>query len=199
MTEPGKTYTRLEVAEIFGVSNTIVRRNLQAVKALGFSGLLTSDNRLTERAIELISLYREKNTIALDEALAAEQSAPEAPAEILTSGSVTLADRCGEIAANVGTVEVMSSEPYEKRASAAKSALAQFVATNNARSQQLANHAAATRRSFEQLGQEHAIGHLMTYAESMNKTLAEGMAAMQNGAVNTVDRMGNAAAADIAS
>jgi hypothetical protein len=39
----------------------------------------------------------------------------------------------------------------------------------------------------------------MTYAESMNRTLAEGMAAMQNGAVNMADRMGNAAAADMAS
>ncbi len=191
------TYTRVQAAEICGVSNRSISNWLKEFEsAHGLDGILEGDRitdfgleRLRERAELGAAGYREKYAII---------SAP-ADLEAIPASSVTLADRCVEIAANVGTVEVMSSEPYEKRASAAKSALSQFIATNNARASQLASNAIATRRSFEQLGQEHAIGHLMTYAESMNKTLAEGMAAMQNGAVNTVDRMGNAAAADIAS
>jgi hypothetical protein len=35
----------------------------------------------------------------------------------------------------------------------------------------------------------------MTYAESLNATLAEGMAMMQNGAVSMADNMGKSAAA----
>jgi hypothetical protein len=37
----------------------------------------------------------------------------------------------------------------------------------------------------------------MTYAEALNATLAEGMAAMQTGAVSMADRMGNAAAESV--
>jgi hypothetical protein len=216
MTEPAKTYTRIEAAEIFGVSNTIVRRNLKAILEFGFDAslLLTSDNRLTERASELIRLYREKNQATLDAALGEELASDslqsdmcDTPAETelfgeypaAPAGSFTLASQCQVIADRTGTITATSSEPYEQRAAAARSALSQFIATNNARASQLASNAVATRRSFEQLGQEHAIGHLMTYAESMNRTLAEGMAAMQNGAVNMADRMGNAAAADMAS
>jgi hypothetical protein len=49
------TYTRLEAAEKFGVSNTIVSRNLKALLEYGFSSceILSDDNRLTERAIYL--------------------------------------------------------------------------------------------------------------------------------------------------
>ncbi len=199
------TYTRLEAAQIFGVSNTIVTRNLKAIEALGFSDLIDSDNRLTEKAIELIGLYREKNQAALDAALAAEAShaaaeVTEAEAEVfgdypVPAGSLTLANACENIAARTGTITLTSSEQYESRAAAAKSALAQFVAANNERSHRLAANAATARRSFEQLGTEHAIGHLMSYAEALNATLAEGMAAMQNGAVSMADNMGKHAAA----
>jgi inorganic triphosphatase YgiF len=201
------TYTRLEAAQIFGVSNTIVTRNLKAIEALGFSDLIDSDNRLTEKAIELIGLYREKNQAALDAALAAEASHAAAEVteaevfgdypEAVPAGSLTLANACENIAARTGTITLTSSEQYESRAAAAKSALARFVEANNQRGNRLAQNAATARRSFEQLGQEHAIGHLMTYAEALNATLAEGMAAMQTGAVSMADRMGNAAAESV--
>jgi hypothetical protein len=197
------TYTRIEAAQIFGVSNTIVTRNLKAIEALGFGGLIDSDNRLTEKAIELIGLYREKNQAALDAALAAEAEVTEAEAEVITetdtaaAGSLTLASTCQTIADRTGTIALTSSEQYESRAAAAKTALARFVEANNQRGNRLAQNAATARRSFEQLGQEHAIGHLMTYAEALNATLAEGMAAMQTGAVSMADRMGNAAAESV--
>jgi inorganic triphosphatase YgiF len=201
------TYTRLEAAQIFGVSNTIVTRNLKAIEALGFSDLIDSDNRLTEKAIELIGLYREKNQAALDAALAAEASHAAAEVteaevfgdypEAVPAGSLTLANACENIAARTGTITLTSSEQYESRAAAAKTALARFVEANNQRGNRLAQNAATARRSFEQLGTEHAIGHLMTYAEALNATLAEGMAAMQTGAVSMADRMGNAAAESV--
>jgi hypothetical protein len=203
------TYTRIEAAQIFGVSNTIVTRNLKAIEALGFGGLL-EDNRLTEKAIELIGYYREKNQAALDAALAIENEATEIEAEVTAeaeaevfgdypeaAGSLTLASTCQTIADRTGTIALTSSEQYESRAAAAKSALARFVEANNQRGNRLAQNAATARRSFEQLGQEHAIGHLMTYAEALNATLAEGMAAMQTGAVSMADRMGNAAAESV--
>jgi hypothetical protein len=201
------TYTRIEAAQIFGVSNTIVTRNLKAIEALGFGGLL-EDNRLTEKAIELIGYYREKNQAALDAALAIENEATEIEAEVTAeaeaevfgdypeaAGSLTLASTCQTIADRTGTIALTSSEQYESRAAAAKSALARFVEANNQRGNRLAQNAATARRSFEQLGQEHAIGHLMTYAEALNATLAEGMAAMQTGAVSMADNMGKHAAA----
>jgi hypothetical protein len=194
------TYTRLEAAQQFNVSNTIIARNLKSLVEMGFEGLTTEDNRLTERAIYLIELYRAKDFSMLDDELAIENEATEIEAEVITeadtaAGSLTLASTCQTIADRTGTIALTSSEPYEQRAAAARSALAQFVATNNERGQRLATNAATTRRSFEQLGQEHAIGHLMTYAESLNATLAEGMAMMQNGAVSMADNMGKHAAA----
>ena len=202
-----QTYTRIEAAAKFAVSNTIIARNLKAIEALGFGGLIDSDNRLTEKAIELIGYYREKNQAALDAALAAEVTAAEvevtAEAEVFgeypaaAAGSLTLATACEKIAARTGTIALTSSEQYESRAAAAKSALARFVEANNARGNRLAANAATARRSFEQLGTEHAIGHLMTYAEALNATLAEGMAAMQNGAVSMADNMGKSAAESV--
>jgi hypothetical protein len=195
-----QTYTRIEAAAKFAVSNTIIARNLKAIETMGFGGLL-EDNRLTERAIYLIELYRAKDFSMLDDELAIENEATEIEAEVITetdtvlTGSLTLASTCQTIADRTGTIALTSSEPYEQRAAAARSALAQFVQTNNERGQRLAQNAATTRRSFEQLGQEHAIGHLMTYAESLNATLAEGMAMMQNGAVSMADNMGKSAAA----
>jgi hypothetical protein len=195
-----QTYTRIEAAAKFAVSNTIIARNLKAIETMGFGGLL-EDNKLTERAIYLIELYRAKDFSMLDDELAIENQATEIEAEVITeadtvpTGSLTLASTCQTIADRTGTIALTSSEPYEQRAAAARSALAQFVATNNERGQRLATNAATTRRSFEQLGQEHAIGHLMTYAESLNSTLAEGMAMMQNGAVSMADNMGKHAAA----
>jgi hypothetical protein len=197
-----QTYTRIEAAAKFAVSNTIIARNLKAIETMGFGGLL-EDNKLTERAIYLIELYRAKDFSMLDDELAIENQATEIEAEVITeaapdtaaAGSLTLASTCQTIADRTGTIALTSSEPYEQRAAAARSALAQFVATNNERGQRLATNAATTRRSFEQLGQEHAIGHLMTYAESLNATLAEGMAMMQNGAVSMADNMGKSAAA----
>jgi hypothetical protein len=195
-----QTYTRIEAAAKFAVSNTIIARNLKAIETMGFGGLL-EDKRLTERAIYLIELYRAKDFSMLDDELAIENEATEIEAEVITetdtaaAGSLTLASTCQTIADRTGTIALTSSEPYEQRAAAARSALAQFVQTNNERGQRLAQNAATTRRSFEQLGQEHAIGHLMTYAESLNATLAEGMAMMQNGAVSMADNMGKSAAA----
>jgi hypothetical protein len=196
------TYTRIEAAAKFNVSNTIIRRNLSALETMGFGDLLTEDNRLTERAIYLIELYRAKDFSMLDDELAIENEATEIEAEVITeadtaAGSLTLASTCQTIADRTGTIALTSSEPYEQRAAAARSALAQFVATNNERGQRLATNAATTRRSFEQLGQEHAIGHLMSYAEALNATLAEGMAAMQNGAVSMADNMGKHAAESV--
>jgi hypothetical protein len=196
------TYTRLEAAEKFGVSNTIVSRNLKALLEYGFSSceILSDDNRLTERAIYLIELLRAKDFSMLDdelnESIAATETTPEVITDTAAAGSLTLASTCQTIADRTGTIALTSSEPYEQRAAAARSALAQFVQTNNERGQRLAQNAATTRRSFEQLGQEHAIGHLMTYAESLNATLAEGMAMMQNGAVSMADNMGKHAAVE---
>jgi len=207
-----KTYTRLEAAATFGVSNTIVARNLKAVIEYGFdkSALVTDENRLTERAIYLIGLYREKDFSMLDDELEAERLASDplqsdvcdSPAEdeifgtypAAPAGSITLADRCGEIAANVGTVEVMSSEPYEQRASNARASLANFVAARNARSQKLARNAATARRSIEQIAAEHAIGDLLTYSDTYDRLLAEGLQATQGAAVAGLDSMGKPAA-----
>jgi len=184
------TYTRKEIAARFGVSNVMISKYLKKLIEFGFaeSGLLDSSNKLTERAIYLIELYREKDTAMLDDELEIEEKV-ETEAQP-TQTAITIASQCTDIAANVGTIEVMSSADYEQRAYAAKQALTQFIEANNARASRLARNAATTRRTFEQLGQEHAIGHLMSYAESMNRTLAEGMAAMQNGAVSMADQMG---------
>lgn len=99
MTESAKTYTRIEAGEIFGVSNTVIRRNLQAALAMGFdeSLFLTSDNRLTEEALEAIRLYRANEITALQTfadtlTVTSTVSTPtvtvESPAESTTTGIV---------------------------------------------------------------------------------------------------------------
>jgi hypothetical protein len=198
-----QTYTRIEAAEKFAVSNTIIARNLKAIETMGFGGLL-EDNRLTERAIYLIELYRAKDFSMLDDELAIENEATEIEAEVITEAVpdtaaagaiVTMADRCSQIAANVGTVEVMDATPYEERATAARSALAKFVEARNARSHKLAHNAATKRRTIEQIAVEHAVGDLMTYTNTYESVLAEGMQATQSAAVEGIDSMGKPAVA----
>jgi hypothetical protein len=63
------TYTRLEAAQQFNVSNTIIARNLKSLVEMGFEGLTTDDNKLTERAIYLIELFRNKDFSMLDDEL----------------------------------------------------------------------------------------------------------------------------------
>ena len=70
-----QTYTRLEAAQQFGVSNTIISRNLKALSDMGFADLTTDDNRLTERAIYLIELFRNKDFSLLDDELEADRLA----------------------------------------------------------------------------------------------------------------------------
>jgi hypothetical protein len=193
------TFTRVQAAAACETSNRSVSNWLNAFEAIhGLDGLL-ENNQITELGLERLkeraeigaAAYREKYEPTEIEAEVITEAAPDTAA----AGSLTLASTCQTIADRTGTIALTSSEPYEQRAAAARSALAQFVATNNERGQRLATNAATTRRSFEQLGQEHAIGHLMTYAESLNATLAEGMAMMQNGAVSMADNMGKSAAA----
>ncbi len=69
------TYTRLETAQQFGVSNTIIARNLKSLVEMGFMDLTTDDNRLTERAIYLIELFRNKDFSLLDDELEADRLA----------------------------------------------------------------------------------------------------------------------------
>ena len=172
------TFTRVQAAAACETSNRSVSNWLNAFEAIhGLDGLL-ENNQITELGLERLkeraeigaAAYREKYEPTEIEAEVITEAAPDTAA----AGSLTLASTCQTIADRTGTIALTSSEPYEQRAAAARSALAQFVATNNERGQRLATNAATTRRSFEQLGQEHAIGHLMTYAESLNATLAEG-------------------------
>jgi predicted TIM-barrel fold metal-dependent hydrolase len=193
------TFTRVQAAAACETSNRSISNWLNAFESIhGLDGIL-ENNQITELGLE-----RLKERAAIGAAAYREKYEPtEIEAEVITetdtaaAGSLTLASTCQTIADRTGTIALTSSEPYEQRAAAARSALAQFVQTNNERGQRLAQNAATTRRSFEQLGTEHAIGHLMTYAEALNATLAEGMAAMQTGAVSMADRMGNAAAESV--
>ena len=53
------TMTRVDAGAKFGISNVMIRKNLDSIEAMGVSPTeLYTNNRLTERAIELIELYR---------------------------------------------------------------------------------------------------------------------------------------------
>jgi len=118
MTEPAKTYTRIEAGEIFGVSNVIVSRNLKAVLDFGFdkSLFLTDDNRLTEEAIEAIRLYRAKETAALQvlaDAFAATEAPAVTPTEVMpVSEGITagIIRRTEEIEANTLAVRERTAQ-----------------------------------------------------------------------------------------
>jgi hypothetical protein len=199
------TFTRVQAAAACETSNRSISNWLNAFEAIhGLDDILENNqitefglDRLKERAEIGAAAYREKYEQPAAEVTEAEAEVFGDYPEAVPAGSLTLANACENIAARTGTITLTSSEQYESRAAAAKSALAQFVAANNERSHRLATNAATARRSFEQLGTEHAIGHLMSYAEALNATLAEGMAAMQNGAVSMADNMGKHAAESV--
>jgi hypothetical protein len=195
-----QTYTRLEAAQQFGVSNTIIARNLKALVDMGFMDLTTDDNRLTERAIYLIELYRAKDFSMLDDELECDRLALDplqsdvcepAHTEIAPTGYALAPIQSSQY--SIAPVASFDASAYEMQAD---SALAQWQALQdemNARAAQMQANNEQIQAATQATARNMAAQMLMGMSMELSQQLAAGMPLVQAQALQMM--MGKPAAA----
>ncbi|NJN62312.1 MAG: hypothetical protein HC795_12995 [Coleofasciculaceae cyanobacterium RL_1_1] len=193
------TYTRLEAAQQFGVSNTIISRNLKALSEMGFAALTTDENRLTERAIYLIDLYRAKDFSMLDDELEADRLALDPLQSDVCDIDIEPSPTGYALAPiqssqySIAPVATFSAAAYEKQADSALSQWQSLQNEMNARAAQMQANNEQIQAATQATARNLAAQMLMGMSAELSQQLAAGMPIVQAQALQMM--MGKPAAA----